>query len=214
MKKKFYAYFLENESRNGICETWDECKAVVHGKKARYKSFPSLEEAKDWLAQGAKYEKKLSEELFKTKVDKEKLRSQLTNGIYFDSGTGRGIGVEVRVTDLSGRSLLDESSIKFKINQFGNLHLGHDRTNNYGELVGLFLALDIAIQKGERHIFGDSNLVIFFWSKGIYRKENLNEKTISLIEKVVEKRKEFEKIGGKIEYVSGDVNPADLGFHK
>ena len=70
MKKKFYAYFLEKESKSGICETWDECKAIVHGKKARYKSFPSLEEAKDWLAQGAKYEKKLSEELFKTKVDK------------------------------------------------------------------------------------------------------------------------------------------------
>ena len=127
MKKKFYAYFLENESKSGICETWDECKTIVHGKKARYKSFPSLEEAKDWLEQGAKYEKKLSEELFKTKIDKEKLKSQLTDGIYFDSGTGRGIGVEVRVTDLSGRSLLDESSIKFKINQFGNLHLGHDQ---------------------------------------------------------------------------------------
>ena len=86
----------------------------------------------------------------------------MTEGIYFDSGTGRGIGVEVRVTDLSGRSLLDESSIKFKINQFGNLHLGHDRTNNYGELVGLFLALDIAIQKGERDIFLEIVTLLYF----------------------------------------------------
>lgn len=214
MKKKFYAYFLETENINGICENWDECKSLVHGKKARYKSFSSLKEAKDWLTQGAKYEKKLSDQLFKTKIEIEKLKSLLTEGIYFDSGTGRGIGVEVRVTDLSGKSLLHESRLKFNINEFGNLHLGHDRTNNYGELVGLFLALDIAMKRGEKHIFGDSNLVIFFWSKGIYRKENLNEKTIFLIEKVIEKRKEFEKIGGKIEYISGDVNPADLGFHK
>lgn len=214
MKKKFYAYFLENENINGICEVWDECKSIVHGKKARYKSFSSLEEAQDWLNQGAKYEKRLSNELFKEKIEKEKLKSLLSEGIYFDSGTGRGIGVEVRVTNLSGQSLLHESSLKFKINEFGNLHLGHDKTNNYGELVGLFLALDIAMQRGEKHIFGDSNLVIFFWSKGMYHKENLNEKTNVLIEQVIRKRKEFEKIGGKIEYVSGDINPADLGFHK
>ena len=75
MKKKFYAYFLENESRNGVfVKHGMQCKTIVHGKKARYKSFPSLEEAKDWLTQGAKYEKKLSEELFKTKIDKEKLK--------------------------------------------------------------------------------------------------------------------------------------------
>ena len=49
MKKKFYAYFLEKENKSGICEIWDECKTIVHGKKARYKSFPSLEEAKDWI---------------------------------------------------------------------------------------------------------------------------------------------------------------------
>lgn len=59
MAKKFYAYFLENEKTFGIVDTWDECKNLVHGKKARYKSFPSEVECKKWLESGANYEKKL-----------------------------------------------------------------------------------------------------------------------------------------------------------
>lgn len=212
MGKKVYAYFLENENKRGIVETWDECKVLVHGKKARYKSFADRTEGIKWLEAGAHYETKPVNEL--PKVKKEKLKELLTKGIYFDSGTGRGIGVEVRVTDIDGNSLLKKSSFVFDINEFGNLNLGFQRTNNYGELLGLYLAMDIAEQTGEKNIFGDSNLVIYFWSKGLYKKDNLNDQTISLILKVIEKRKKFEKLGGKIQYVSGDVNPADLGFHK
>ena len=212
MAKKVYAYFLEAENKKGIVNTWDECKALVHGKKARYRSFTSAAEGKKWLEAGAHYETKPADET--PKVKKERLKELLTKGIYFDSGTGRGIGVEVRVTDIDGNSLLKKSSYAFDINEFGNLNLGSDRTNNYGELMGLYLAMDIAEQTGEKNIFGDSNLVIYFWSKGLYKRDNLNERTISLIMKVIDKRKRFEKSGGKIEYVSGDVNPADLGFHK
>ena len=32
--------------------------------------------------------------------------------------------------------------------------------------------------------------------------------------KVRERREYFESIGGKITHISGDFNPADLGFHK
>lgn len=34
----------------------------------------------------------------------------LEKGIYFDSGTGRGIGVEVRVTDENKENILDKIS--------------------------------------------------------------------------------------------------------
>ncbi len=50
----------------------------------RYKSFKSQSEAQNWLDNGAKYE------------DKNEIKANLPDGIYFDAGTGRGIGVEVR----------------------------------------------------------------------------------------------------------------------
>ncbi len=53
--------------------------------------------------------------------------------------------------------------------------------------------MDIASQTGEKKIFGDSNLVIFFWSKGLFRKDSLNDDTISLILKVTEKEKLLKK---------------------
>jgi ribonuclease HI len=35
-----------------------------------------------------------------------------------------------------------------------------------------------------------------------------------LIGKVTSLRREFESVGGSIEFISGDFNPADLGFHR
>lgn len=206
MAKKFYAYFLENENRYGIVESWDECKNIVSGKKARYKSFPTKQECETWLAEGANYEKK--SEL------KKEIKKTLTEGIYFDAGTGRGIGVESRVTDVQGNSLLHFNSYGYTPNEFGNIHLGKEKTNNYGELLGLLLAIDIANKSGYKHVYGDSNLVIYFWSKGIFKRDKLPSETVELILKVTELRKEFEKNGGSVEYISGDYNPADLGFHK
>ena len=206
MAKKFYAYFLENEKTFGIVDTWDECKRLVHGKKARYKSFSSESECEKWLEAGANYEKKAE--------IKKDIQKELPTGIYFDAGTGRGIGVETRVTDVNGTPLLQFNSLGYIPNEFGNIHLGKEKTNNYGELLGLFLALDIATKANYKNIYGDSNLVIYFWSKGIFKKDNLSTETVDLILKVIEARKKFELAGGTIEYISGDYNPADLGFHK
>lgn len=206
MAKKFYAYLLVEKKVSGVVTNWDECKKLVHGKKARYKGFSTLEEANKWLESGANYDNKIENK----KIEK----SNLPNGIYFDSGTGRGIGTEVRVTGIDGKSLLHFNSYGYQVNEFGNIHLGKDKTNNYGELLGLLLAIDIAKKCNCFHILGDSNLVIYFWSKGIYNKDSLPLETVELIKKVKQTREEFEKNGGIIEYVSGDYNPADLGFHK
>ena len=100
------------------------------------------------------------------------------------------------------------------INEFGNYLAPQGSTNNYGELIGVFLAIDIALRERNFKIFGDSKLIIDYWSKGHYNKSSLNEKTINLITKTAEKRAQFESIGGTIQHVSGDINPADLGFHK
>lgn len=214
-KSKFYAYYLLQDGYKKITASWEECKVSVEGKKARYKSFSTEEEAKEWLENGAKYEPNIEKQK-EQKIKKEKneiLREKLVEAVYFDAGTGRGIGVEVRVTNLKGESYLPIYFLK-KVNEFDNINLGKEVTNNYGELVGLYCAIEIAIKEKINKIFGDSNLVLYYWSQGRFSRDSLPSKTINLIEKVIEKRKEYEKIGGKIDFVSGDINPADLGFHK
>ena len=195
----FYAYILNN--KKGIVEDWESCKALVNGVSgAKFKKFKTLVEANAFINNG---------------------EIKLENAIYFDAGTGRGRGVEVRVTDKNKNSLIPflkenrKDIIDFflkkgwNINEFSNIELGNNYTNNFGELLGCYVALIIANIKGENKIFGDSNLVIAYWSKGICNIED--KETLKLIEVVSKLRNNF---NGKIEYISGDINPADLGFHK
>jgi ribonuclease HI len=203
-KKSFYAYVLDDES--GIFNNWDECSKKVKGTSARYKKFKTQTEATLWIDSGAIYDKTIKKNILGIKYELEK-------GVYFDAGTGRGDGVEVKVTDEGGRTLLDEFLDVDKITKFDTYFLGKNFTNNFGELSGLFFALNIAILMGDKFIFGDSKLVLDYWSNGIYKKD-LPLHTIDLIKKVMPLRKEFENLGGKLSFVPGDLNPADLGFHK
>lgn len=202
-KSKFYAYRLAG-GNSGICESWVECEKLVKGREARYRSFRTKKEAEEWLAAGAEYEAKPGKE-----------KTKLKPGIYFDAGTGRGEGVEVSVTDSGGNDLLKDILAKRLINKHGK-HLIKDRkaTNNYGELLAAKYALQLAIKKGVKRIFGDSNLVLKFWSRGIANHKTLPKKTLKLAGEVSELRKEFEQLGGRLEYVPGADNPADLGFHR
>ena len=206
--KKFYAYFIIDTSENGILENWSDCQKKVSGKKARYKSFKTFLEAEKWLNSGANYEKK-------EKADLTELYSELDqNAIYLDAGTGRGNGVEVRLTDFNGNSLLYKIMNEKNINEFGNYYVADTRTNNFGELVGIYTAFIYAKKYGTKVICGDSSLIIEYWSKGRYNSSNLENDTIELIKKVTLMRNDFEKKGGTVKKISGDVNPADLGFHK
>lgn len=206
MAIKYYAFIIDKENYSGVVTSWSECQNITKGKSARYKSFKSEVEAKEWLKNGGLYEDK--------KLKIQEAKSKLEDAIYFDAGTGRGIGVEVRVTDALGLSLLDNILPEKMINEFGNYLAPPESTNNFGELIGVYLAIDIALRKRNFKIFGDSKLIIDYWSKGHYNKSTLSDKTINLIQKTTEKRKQFESLGGTIQHISGDINPADLGFHK
>ncbi len=192
MTKKFYAYYVDG--KKGIVDNWNDCKNIVNNKKAKYKSFKNKDEAEYWLNND-----------FKLK--------ELPKGIYFDAGTGGKIGVEVKVTDEKGKNLLFKILPLEKINKNGN-YSSPESTNNFGELLGCYFALNIAFKDSIKNIYGDSKLILEFWSQGRIKKDSLPEKTIRLAEEVKKLRKEFEAKGGKLEYISGDRNPADLGYHK
>lgn len=197
-RQKFYAYLVGK--KGGIADNWSDCEKVVSGKPgAKYKGFLTKEEAKRWLDTGADYDIK--------HIASEK-------GIYFDSGTGAGYGVEINIADERGRSLLNKILPKKHINKRGHHWILKKVTNNYGELLACKYALQIALKDGVKKVFGDSNLVLESWSKGFIRSRDKSQETINLAVEVARLREEFEKSGGKIDYIPGASNPADLGFHK
>lgn len=186
---------------SGVTDEWETCKAIVSGKHdARYKGFKTKEEATDWLHAGARYE--------------VKIKRPVTPGIYFDAGTGRGFGVEISVTDEHGKDLLGKVIAQEHINKHGKHLLSADKTNNYGELLACKYALELAIQEGAVRVFGDSKLIIDYWSKGRVKVEGIAPETRALAFTVKKLRDEFEQKGGNLERISGDDNPADLGFHR
>ncbi len=213
-KKKFYAYFVpvfgiktagSSKGKSGVVDNWAACEKMVSGKVgARFKAFDNRANAEAWLAQGAMYEERAP-----------KARPKLQPGIYFDAGTGRGAGVEISVTDERGKNLLHKALSRAELNKFGKHLLGDAAaTNNYGELLALRYAIDIARATRVKKIFGDSKLVIEFWSQWRIKRKDLPEETVALADEVSRVREAFEKIGGTIERISGDFNPADLGFHR
>ncbi|HIG97821.1 TPA: ribonuclease HI [Candidatus Woesearchaeota archaeon] len=192
---KLYAFILP-DGKNGMCHSWADCEKKVKGASgAKYRGFKTSEGAEKWLAE---HTRNLSLET-------------PGEGIYFDAGTGRGKGVEVRVTDRDGKNQLLLIQPSKSLTEHGTLLL-NGRTNNYGELQGLALAIDAAIHRGMLHVYGDSVLVLDYWSKGQVKIDDKDTMKLAML--VAGKRKRFEKRGGSVGYVPGDVNPADLGFHR
>ena len=202
---KYYA-FVTAEGE-GVVDNWADCAARTQGRTSRLMGFATRDEAEDWLAAGAHYEKK-------AKKKREAQEDLPEDAVYFDAGTGRGNGTEVRVSDREGTTLihlaLDESFITAE----GNWLLAN-RTNNFGELQGLNLAIQVAQRLGHKKVFGDSKLVIDFWSRGMIRKETAQDADLKrLVDETTRLRRQFEAEGGEVLRVSGSVNPADLGFHR
>ncbi len=204
---KFYAYFVPARAggprtgKSGVVDSWEKCGKLVTGEEgARYKGFKTRDEAEKWLELGAKYD--------------IRILKKLEPGIYFDAGTGRGHGVEISVTDENGKNLLHKSIPKEQLNRFGKYLLDSDATNNYGELMAMRNAIEIAGKKKIKKVFGDSKLVIDYWSKWHIKRNDLPEETVELAEDVSRLRSDFEKRGGAVKRISGADNPADLGFHK
>lgn len=197
-KPKYYAYVLPSNHIQGVALNWEECSEKVKGVAgARFKSFSSRTEAEEWIRAGADY----------------RFKKELPKGVYFDAGTGRGDGVEVSVTNERGTNLLASLLGSSQINRFGK-QLLEKGSNNYGELLACKYAIEIALKSGISSIFGDSKLIIDYWSRGFIKRDQVAARTVELSKEVAALRKQFEKKGGVLLYISGNENPADLGFHR
>lgn len=204
-----YAYYLPETKEADIVFSWAECEKKVKGVNARHKKHDSEDLALAWLEQVKNNNGKIN--YTKQSNIKSTPTVILEPGIYCDSGTGRGY-TEARVTNEKKHNLLYHIYDSKTLNENGNYTVRG--TNNKGELTALYLALLYAI-KSEIvfNIYSDSQLIINYWSLGRFNDE-IDNTTKGLISLVVSLRKKHEARGGKILYISGDDNPADLGFHK
>lgn len=210
-KVKLYAVVFNGESK--IFDNWDDCSNFVKGKSGvKYKKFTSEQEANTWIIEN-----------LSTKTSFEEVAKKVNDPsvIYFDAGTGRGIGVEVRVTDSLGNSLINKIASNssfidlcnrygFIVNDFGNVQLPKNFTNNYGEALGCILAYKIANMLPEvKTILGDSELVIKYWSNGVIKVKN--ESTVKMLKFLTDLRASSTL---ELKWIPGSANMADLGFHK
>lgn len=195
-KTIYYAYYIDN-SNQWVVESWSECEKITKWiAGAKYKWFESKDAAENWLKNWANYEAKLTASI---------------PWIYFDAGTWRWNWTEASVTDENGSDLLDVVLAESELNTHKKLELSWE-TNNLWELTACKLALQIALKKWIKRVFGDSKLVIDYRSKWSC---NLKDtKVLNLANEVAILRQKFEDDWWIIEYISWGSNPADLGFHK
>jgi len=119
-KKKFYAYKVAGAS--GVLTSWNECEGLVSGRNAHYRGFATMAEARAWLDAGARYEKKAVKKA-------EERRDLPDDAVFFDSGTGRGKGTEVNVTDRNGVPLTHLVVQEKELTPFGTVCVS-GKTNN------------------------------------------------------------------------------------
>lgn len=176
-----------------------ELKALITDERAqsiRYKKFDTQENADRWIEYHGKPP---------VIIDKD--------GIFFDAGTGGDKGTRVNVTNYNKERLPVAFPEDAEYDDTGLMKV--NGTNNFGELYALKLALQYALEHDIKKIYGDSKLVIFYWSMGRYNELRMtNMDTIHLIKETSAIRRKYFEGGGRVYYISGDKNPADLGYHK
>jgi len=138
--KKFYA--VRNGKKTGVFNTWDECKEQVNGfKGAEYKSFKTLEEAKNYVD---------GSDLKKFEIDENTVEAYV-DGSYEHSIKLYGSGVVI----LKGDEVITSFSVK------GNDKDLVDMRNVAGEIEASKIAMNYCIENGIK------NLILYFDYEGI-----------------------------------------------
>lgn len=154
-KRKFYVVWRGHQE--GIFDSWAECKSKIDGfKGAKYKSFPTFEEAKSAFEHGS--ETKIASNKSRDKdVNKQHIEDLLNAGkvvIFTDGGAlgnpgvgGYGVVMRFRIKD---KTYLKELKKGFR-----------ETTNNRMELLGVIDALkSMKDPSKEIELFSDSKYVV------------------------------------------------------
>ena len=164
-KQKYYVVWQGREP--GIYLTWEECKAQVHGAEgARYKSFPTMEEAQRALGEGA------------PPIDYKRKAAALSG----DGGNREGVCPDAYAVDAacSGNpGMMEYRGVEVESGR-QLFHYGPIMgTNNIGEFLAIVHALAMQKQMGTVHpIYSDSrNALLWIKARKCRTKLPLNDKT-------------------------------------
>lgn len=236
---KFYA--VAKGRTPGIYNTWNECSLQVIGfSGAKYKLFPSLIEATNYIEQNSNIDtSEIIESLRIQPPIQYNISSEITfdptRTIYVDGGFNKvskpnayGCVVNNNGQDLllNNHHLLQDMTIRNVTLPVGQRDVivvyfeGVYQQNNGAELLAMVAGLRIAIayiKYGIQvlHLASDSKLLVESWSKCIKKEsaDKMPPEKLAYIHEVIQLRKEFESLGGAIIKISGAANPSDLGFH-
>lgn len=140
-------------------------------------------------------------------------------GIYCDSAQPGGPGnpTYIRVCDEKGNDLLEAYLGKDKVSKFNGytVYARNGITNNFGELLGLSWALEIAEQKKGLQVYTDSKVAISWAINGIVPSQyEADEMFTKHLRKLHERQQSYSLWGKQPQHISGAENPADMGTHK
>ncbi len=162
-------YVVWHGRRPGIYNSWEECKEQVEGfSGAKYKSFETLEQAKEALEKGY--------EAFWGKKNKKQDHG-ITRGIAVDAACSGNPGImEYRGVDLASGKVV--------------FHAGPfmDATNNIGEFLAIVHALAWLKKQGLKLPVYSDSMIAISWVKNKKCKTQLertekNKEVFSLIER-------------------------------
>jgi len=174
----FYAYYLPSTQESAVVTTWTACKAKTHGTPgARFKKFPSQQEADDWLKKQLDVERERLErkgakraarpaaplstnkaEQSKPNVQPQAALSDFQIEIFFDGAceSEKKIGSYGWLIKERGKTIASTGKI-----------IGENSTNNVAEYTALLEALKALVNikgesfKGGVMLRGDSEIICF-----------------------------------------------------
>lgn len=198
---KYYSVFKGKSGKPKIFTTWDECKAEVIGcKGAIYKSFKTMDEAKEFIVLN---EKSSGNKGFKKSNDIEKINVKQNNFDEFNED-GLIIYVDGSFSVEKGNFSYGLLAIKDKKVIYEDKGVGSDRNaislrNVSGEVLGAKKAVEYAIKNNYKSV-----TIVFdyqgieSWAIGTWKRNN--DITIEYHEFMKEKMKQidirFKKVKG------------------
>jgi len=203
----------------GVYKTWTECKEQTDGfSGASFKKFSTREDADiSFSGQVAESVPEKREDEFCIYVD------GAHNKVTRDEAWGSVVDQNGKDLIEPYKHLLDDMVLTTKNLPVGTRTLIIAKFNdvstqqiNGAELLSLIAGIRIAKEIKCLTVCSDSKLMTDYWSKRLKPESKLKMDPLksNWVEYLIKIRQNFEKIGGKIEKISGDDNPADLGFHK